>query len=114
MADLNDLRQQDEKSFLESVSGSLDELEIIRQAKLKAYLFRKSIGIPITSVLAIPTLYIDYSLLFVWRSSGDDGGFGLTFALLGLAWWWISQPKRDYAKTYKKIFCRALQDSLAI
>ncbi len=99
---MDDLRSKDDEKFMEDAQEDLGRLEVIRKTKLKAYNFRKSIGLPITALLALPTIYIDYLLLFIWRGSDDDGGFGLTFALLGAAWWWITQPKRQYAKEYKQ------------
>lgn len=101
---MEDLRNKDDKRFLEDAKPDLEQLEVIRKAKQKVYKFRKAIGLPITAVLAIPTIYIDYLLLFVWgrSSSDDDGGFGLTFMVLAAAYWWITQPKRQYAKEYKQ------------
>ena len=100
---MDDFRQQNDQDFMASAKEDLEELEVIRKAKKKVYEFRKRIGVPIAGLLAIPSLYIDYLLLFTFGGgSDDDGGAGLTIVLLGAAWWWITQPKRQYAKAYKE------------
>lgn len=98
--DLNDARKQDDKAFLKQCKEALDKLEMIRLAKLKVYQFRKKIGIPLAVILTPITGYIDYWLLFL--QSGDNDGVGLTLLMLGGIYWWVTQPKRQYAKEYKK------------
>ncbi|MBL4804811.1 MAG: DUF3137 domain-containing protein [Alphaproteobacteria bacterium] len=96
-----DIREHEDKEFLENSKEALENLEIIRMAKLKVFEFRKKIGIP-TAMIATPVCgYIDYWLLMLQRGS-DDGGAGVTFLVLGGLYWWVTQPRRQYRKAYKE------------
>ncbi len=102
MPEQSDIQLDDDQTFVENSREALNTLEGIRLKKLAQYKFRKSIGIPVAALL-IPFLgYADYWLLMISaRSDGDDGFAGLTFLVLGGIYWWITQPRRKYAKAYK-------------
>ena len=87
--------------FLERVRGDLDTLEKLRNIKHRVYKFRKKIAIPLCAVLLPATAYLDYLLLWLQRGN-DDGGAGLTFVVAGAIYWWVTQPKREYARGYKE------------
>ncbi len=96
------IRSQDDRDFLKHSEEALGNLEIIRLEKLRAYEARKKLGIPAAAILAPLCIYIDYFLL-IWTSSGSDsGGAGVTFIVLGLLYRWVTKPRREYAKSYKK------------
>lgn len=98
---MDDLRNIDEDSFYKSVLPRLKELEIIRQAKLKIYLWRRKIGIAGATILTPPCVFLDW-LLLRWQAGNDDSAAGLTAMVLGALYWWVTQPKRQYAKAYKQ------------
>jgi hypothetical protein len=99
-ASAGDVRAIDEDAFLEQSKPALEELEIIRLAKLKAYEFRKRIALPFVSLLTPAFGYLDYLLLW-WQQGNDDSGAGVTFLFLGMVYWWVTGPQREYAKAYK-------------
>ncbi len=100
VADAPDIRTQDEAAFLVRCRPDLEMLEILREAKLEIYEFRKKIAIPLAAVLMPVLAYADYWLFMLQRSS-DDKAAGITALFLGALYWWVTQPKRDYAKEYK-------------
>lgn len=89
-----------EKKFLSSLEPDLQSLEKIRLEKLGVYRSRRKTGIALATLLSPFTGYIDWLLLA--HSTGDHGRAGLTFALIGAIWYWVSQPRRAYAKAYKQ------------
>jgi hypothetical protein len=89
------------KAFLEKCRPKLAELETIRLAKLKAFQFRKKIGIPLGAVLTPFLGFFDYWLVLLQRGS-DDTAAGISVAGLGALWWWVTSPKRQYSRAYKK------------
>ena len=91
----------DEQEFLDQCKTYLEKLETVRLDKLKNYKWRKKISIPIASVLTPVCGYIDYWLLMLQRGS-DDGLAGLTVIALGALYQWVTSPKRQYARAYKK------------
>lgn len=95
-----DLREQDEQRFLEHAKPMLESLETIRQIKFRAYALRKKIAIPASAVLFSATGFLDY-LLF-WIPHESEGGGGFTLFAAGALYWWVTQPKREYAIAYKK------------
>jgi len=99
--EVQDLREEDDRSFLRRVMPTLEDLEEIRRAKQKVYRFRKSLALPAVLIGTPLMAYLDYMLL-LWQRGNDDSGAGLTFVFLGAIYWWVTQPKRDYAKAYKK------------
>ena len=99
--EVSDVRLEQEKDFLEKSKGQLEALEVVRVKKFKNYKWRKRIGIPIAAV-GTPILgYVDYWLLLLQRGS-DDGGAGVTLLFLGALYWWVTKPRREYAKAYKQ------------
>ncbi|MGH1374810.1 MAG: DUF3137 domain-containing protein [Alphaproteobacteria bacterium] len=89
-----------EEEFLEKSQAHLEQLEDIRQEKFRVYQWRKRIAIPV-GVLLTPLLgFVDYWLLMI--QTGDDRGAGLTLAVLGGLYAWVTHPKRQYAKAYKR------------
>ena len=95
-----DLRAIDEAAFLAQSAPALEELEIIRTAKLKVYEFRKKLAMPFVLFLTPAFGYLDYWLLW-WQRNNDDSGAGVTFMFLGFVYWWVTGPCREYAKAYK-------------
>lgn len=86
--------------FLRKARPKLEELEIIRRAKLKVYQLRKKMAAPVAFVMTPIFGFIDYWLLAL--QSGDEGGFaGISVAALGGLYFWVTHPKRQYAAAYK-------------
>lgn len=98
---MDNLRETDDETFYKMVLPRLEELEVVRQAKLAVYLFRRRIGIPLATIITPPCLYLDW-LLLRWQAGNDDSGAGITFVVTGALYWWVTQPKRQYAEAYKK------------
>jgi hypothetical protein len=96
-------KNEEDEIFLQKNKDRLQRLEIARRKKLVIYLKRKKIGIPAAVVMTPITGYIDYLLLMFQRGS-DESLAGLTFLMMSGIYWWVTQPKRQYAKTYKKEF----------
>ncbi|MFN3700585.1 MAG: DUF3137 domain-containing protein [Alphaproteobacteria bacterium] len=99
--EIKDLRDMDDESFLKRVKPDLDILESLREIKFKTYKLRKKLAVPVCAVLLPITGYIDYLLLWLQRGS-DDGAAGLTVLIAGGIYWWVTQPKREYARAYKE------------
>jgi len=89
------------EAFLDQCRPKLRELETIRLEKLKVFAFRKKIAAPIAVIMTPLLGYIDYWLLLLQRGS-DEGAAGLSVAGLAGLWGWVTSPKRQYAKAYKK------------
>lgn len=104
VADLSALIDIDDETFAKEVEPDLVELEDIRILKIAAYEGRQKLGSLIALVGTPITGFIDYMMLFGgWlSSSSDDSGAGLTIAFLGALWWWVSEPKRQYTRSYKE------------
>lgn len=98
---LAQLRNEDEAAFMERAEHSLRQLEEIRVDKLKTYLRRKKIGIPLGIILAPICAVIDW-LLLVIQSGSDDPIAGVTIAAMGALYGWIIYPKKQYLKAYKR------------
>ncbi|MBU0800866.1 MAG: DUF3137 domain-containing protein [Alphaproteobacteria bacterium] len=96
---MDDIRQIDDGDFYQAVLPQLQMLEKLRLAKRKVFLWRKKAGIAIGSVLIPAAGYLDFLLLRM--QSGDDSGAGFTALVAGGLYWWITQPKRQYAAAYK-------------
>lgn len=111
---LSEMRHEDDQSFIKRVAPDLDKLEIIRKAKLKIYEFRKKIGIPLAVILTPPCAYIDWILLTMHHSGNDDNGAGVTAVVLGGLYMWVTKPRRDYAKAYKKDILPKLAATLGL
>ena len=101
MTDQNTSETAATNAFLKRSRPKLAELETIRLAKLKVFQFRKKIALPIGAVLTPFLGYIDYWLLLLQRGN-DEAVAGLSVAGLGALWAWVSAPKRQYAKAYKR------------
>lgn len=91
----------EKKEFFEKCKPKLEALETIRLAKLKIYEYRKKIAIPIGSVVTPVCGFIDYWLLKI-QTGSDDEFVGVTFLALFVLYRWVTAPKRQYAKAYKK------------
>lgn len=87
--------------FISRCRPKLAALEAVRLAKFAAFKRRKKIAMPLGVVLTPFFGFIDYFLLMLQRGN-DDGAAGLTFVVLGGLWFWVTSPKRQYAKAYKK------------
>lgn len=108
------MRDEDDNTFLERVKTNLKGLEVIRQAKLKIYEFRKKIAIPLAVILTPPCAFIDFWLLLRTSGSDNDGGAGVTIFVMGGLYMWVTKPKRDYAKAYKKDILPKLAATLGL
>ncbi len=100
MPEVRDVRDADEDKFLEESQGHLNALEEIRREKFRVYSWRKKVAVPLAVVLTPILGFVDYWLLLL--QSGDDRGAGLTIMALGGLYAWVTHPKRQYAKEYKK------------
>ncbi|MEL6828076.1 MAG: DUF3137 domain-containing protein [Pseudomonadota bacterium] len=89
------------RAFLEKSRPKLEQLERIRVEKLQVYEKRKRRAIPIGAVLTPFLGWIDYWLL-IWQSGNDDTAAGVSIAGLAMLWGWVTQPKRQYARAYKR------------
>lgn len=106
---VTDLRDEDEKAFLDESKEHLDALEVVRQKKLHSYTWRKNVAVPLATALTPPLAYIDVWLMFLQR--GDDGSIaGLSVAFIGALYWWVTAPKREYAIEYKQKILPKLAD----
>ena len=92
---------EDADSFLARSRSKLAELEDIRIKKLRTLEWRKKLAVPIGFVLTPILGFIDYWLI-LWQSGSDNTAAGVSLAGLAGLWGWVSQPKRQYAKAYKK------------
>ena len=101
LPEVSDVRLQKEQDFLEQSKEHLEELEIVRKKKHKTYKWRRRVAIPTATIITPPLMYLDYWLLMLQRGS-DDSAAGVTFAVLGGIYWWVTQPRREYAKAYKE------------
>jgi len=88
-------------AFLDQCRPKLKQLESFRLEKLRAFEFRKKIGIPIAAVMTPVLGYIDYWLLLLQRGS-DDSAAGITLLGGAMIWGWVTHPKRQYTRAYKK------------
>ena len=86
--------------FILRCRPKLAALESVRIAKFAAFGRRKKIAVPLAAVLTPLFGFIDYLLLMLQRGN-DNGVVGLTFIVLGGLWFWVTKPKREYAKSYK-------------
>ncbi len=98
--EIHSVQPQDDHKLLEQVRPLLTQLEDIRIVKLAMYETRKKIGVAAATVLTPLCGYIDW-LLLLWQRGSDDSAAGITFVVLGALWWWVTAPKRQYAKAYK-------------
>jgi len=95
---ISDVRTIDDESFIAQSMPILENLEGLRKVMKIAYIGRKKLGFFI-GLAGLPiAAFIDYLLI---TTSSDDGGFGAVLAFCGGLYWWITQPKRQYAKEYK-------------
>ena len=95
-----DIRNQEDKQFLEESKDALDRLEDVRLEKLENFEKRKKLGMPAAAILTPISGYIDYWLLML-QSGSDDGIIGLTALVLGGLYWWVTKPRREYRTAYK-------------
>lgn len=89
-----------DSEFLEKCKPDLQMLEDLRLTKLKIYELRKKLAAPLAMIIAPALAYVDYWLLML-QSGSDDRGAGLSVAFLGALYWWVTKPKREYARAYK-------------
>jgi hypothetical protein len=102
LPEVSDVRLAEEKDFLDSAQEKLSHLEEVRKEKYKIFAFRKKIAIPLIVVLTPILAYADYLLLFLPKGSDDDSGPGLTLFFFFALYTWVTHPRRQYVKAYKK------------
>jgi hypothetical protein len=109
--DLAQLKNMDDDALAAQVKPELEALEVVRHAKLKVLALRQKMAVPIAMIGVPITGLIDYMLLFGgWF--GDDPAAGLTIVFLGALWYWVSEPKRQYTKSYKRKILPQIAKSL--
>jgi len=100
--DFDSVGQEDSVDFFHRVKPQLEKMEKLRVEKYGSYVWRRKIGSWVAAAVTPLTGWIDYNLLFAWMQSSDDGGGGVTLAVLGGIYAWVTAPKRAYAKAYKQ------------
>lgn len=90
-----------DEEFLKKCGPRLKELEDIRLKKLRSFERRRKLAIPLSAVLTPVLGFLDYWLLLLQRGN-DDSAAGVTVIVLIALWAWVANPKREYAKAYKK------------
>jgi hypothetical protein len=95
-------RKESDEAFLQRVQPELQLAEAVRLEKLNTYRSRKKIAYIIAVVAGPIAAFLDYMMLFVWFLHDKHKGAGLTLILFGALYGWVTQPRRDYAKAYKK------------
>lgn len=100
LPEVRDIRDDDDLKFLEESKPHLEALEDIRKDKYKTYSWRKRLAIPAAIIITPLLAFADYWLLML--QTGDDRGAGLTVVVLGALYAWVTHPKRQYAKAYKR------------
>ncbi|MCB1782878.1 MAG: DUF3137 domain-containing protein [Alphaproteobacteria bacterium] len=93
-----------ESAFLADAQEKLDVLEELRLEKLDSYRFRKMVGLPAATIVTPVLAFGDYLLTLFHRVDHNDGssaGFAFLFLFLSFLYWWVTKPKREYAKVYK-------------
>ncbi len=101
LPEVRNIRNEDEKQFLKESKEHLEALEVVRQEKMKSFKWRKGIAVPLATALTPPLAYLDYWLMFL-QSGSDDSFGGLSLAFLGGLYWWVTKPRREYAREYKR------------
>lgn len=102
---------EEEQAFIEDIRPKLAELETLRKAKEKVYVFRKKMALMTAPIWFSSLVALDGLLLWVQRGN-EDGGAGLSFIVSGLVWRWVTKPKRDYKHSYKKDILPKIVDQL--
>jgi len=110
---LENLRSSSLEAFMATVRDKLERLESLRLDKKESYLFRKKVAVPVAALLTPVLGYIDYFLL-MWQRGSDDGFVGVTVIVFGALYGWVTNPKRQYAKEYKKQILPGLAKSLGL
>jgi len=100
--DFDSVGQEDSVDFFHRVKPQLEKMEGVRVEKYDSYVWRRKIGSWVATAVTPLTAWVDYNLLFIWSKSSDDSGAGLTLAVLGVIYGWVTAPKRAYAKAYKQ------------
>jgi len=94
-------KTEGDELFLSQLRPKLKILEDIRLSKLITLGWRKKIAVPIAAVMTPVLGFIDY-WLFLLQRGNDDMAIGVSAIGLALLWGWVTKPKRDYAKVYKR------------
>lgn len=94
------LRTIENEDFFQAALPKLEKLESLRRVKFATYKIRKKWGITLATILTPVCGWLDW--LLIRMQSGDDGAAGVTVFFLGALYWWVTQPKRQYALAYKK------------
>lgn len=87
--------------FLDACRPKLNVLETLRLQKLRVFEFRKKIAVPIGATVTPLLGFVDYWLLLLQRGN-DDSAAGVSLMFVVGLWAWVSHPKRQYARAYKK------------
>lgn len=90
----------EEQAFLTEAQPKLAQLEEVRLIKLDSYTWRKKWALWLSPILMPLCGWADWLLLHIQSSDKDIAG--LTFLVGGAIYWWVTQPKRDYARAYKQ------------
>jgi hypothetical protein len=100
MTESSEAGQETEDSFLQRIKPELDQMEIMRQVKLDAYLWRQKMIWPIGGGVIACTLVLDYllshylfKLHFPFPLVSIGAGIGLFI--------WMGNPRKEYVNIYK-------------
>jgi hypothetical protein len=101
MTETSETEQETEDNFLQRIKPELDQMEIMRQVKLDAYLWRQKMVWPIGAAIIACTLVLDYLLMhYLFKARvplpilSFIAGFGLFI--------WVTRPQKDYVNIYKE------------
>lgn len=98
-----DLRQDIQNHSVKIAKEEFTLVESVRQEKLKSYEFRLKVAAVLVPVVTPFLGWLDW-LLITMQQNSDDGFAGLTILFITAVWGWVNAPKRQYKKTYKRIF----------
>ena len=90
-----------EEAFLNRIKPELEQMEVMREVKLAAYLSRQKMIWPVTAVVIACTLALDVFITkHLFKSSFPIFPFCSVLAAFGLVFW-TGQPRKDYVSIYK-------------
>lgn len=101
MAEASDTGQETEENFLQRIKPELDQMEIMRQVKLDAWLWRQKMVWPIGCAVIACTLALDYLLMHYLFKARFPLPILSVFAGFGL-FIWVTRPRKDYVNIYKE------------
>ena len=93
--------QETEEAFFQRITPELEQIEVMREVKLAAYLSRQKMIWPLGVAVIACTLALDYFLTHhLFKSSFPIFPFCSVLAGFGL-FIWMGKPQKDYVSIYK-------------